>query len=88
MSSGRDEMMSKWSDEQKMKDLETISFNLDDFLAAQANLYELSIGALNGLVLARLMRLNMEIGNEEDFYKMLTYILNDKESIKGERVMQ
>lgn len=88
MSSGRDEMMSNWDEEQRMKDLERVSFNMDDFFAAQANLFNLSIGALNGIILARLMRLNMEIGNEEDFIKTLRYIVEENETIKGERSLQ
>lgn len=88
MSSGRDEMMSNWSDEQRVKELEQVSYSLDDFLATQAHNFQLSASALNGIVLARLMRLNMEVGNEADFYKMLQYVIDEKDLIKGERVMQ
>lgn len=82
MSSGRDEMMSKWSDEQRIKELEQVSHNLDDFLSSQSISYQLGVSALNGIVLARLMRLNMEVGNETEFYKMLQYVIDDKDAIK------
>jgi len=92
MSSGRDEMMSRWSDEAKQEELEQklmeISMNVDDFLAVQANQNELSIGALNGIVLARLMRLNMEVGNEDDFIRTLDYISKEHQSIAEERTVQ
>ena len=92
MSSGRDEMMNRWSDEAKQEELEQklmeISMNVDDFLAVQANQNELSIGALNGIVLARLMRLNMEVGNEDDFIRTLDYISKEHQSIAEERTVQ
>ena len=92
MSSGRDEMMSRWSDEAKQEELEQklmeISMNVDDFLAVKANQNELSIGALNGIVLARLMRLNMEVGNEDDFIRTLDYISKEHQSIAEERTVQ
>lgn len=75
MSSGRDEMMSKWDDEARMKEIEKASFELDDYFVALANKYELSVSALNGILLARLLRLNVEVGNEENLYKIMEVVL-------------
>jgi hypothetical protein len=68
MSSGRD-------DEQRMLEIEKVSFELDDYFVALANKYELTVSALNGIMMARLLRLNVETQNEENLYKLLKVVL-------------
>ena len=75
MSSGRDVMMEKWNEEARMKEIEKVSYELDDYFVALANKYELSVSALNGVLLARLLRLNIEVGNEENLYKIMEVVL-------------
>jgi uncharacterized membrane protein affecting hemolysin expression len=75
MSSGRDEMMSRWDEEKRMKDIENVSAELDDYFVILANKYELSVSALNGILLARLLRLNVETKNEENLYKLLEVVM-------------
>ena len=58
MSSGRD-------DEQRMLEIEKVSFELDDYFVALANKYELTVSALNGIMMARLLRLNVEARSGE-----------------------
>jgi ABC-type uncharacterized transport system fused permease/ATPase subunit len=79
MSSGSD-------DEKRMMEIEKASFELDDYFVALANKYELSISALNGILMARLLRLNVETQNEESLYKLLVVILQkDHESWDKDR---
>jgi GTPase SAR1 family protein len=81
MSSGRDEMMENWSEEARMKQIESVSAELDDYFVVLANKYELSVSALNGVLMARLLRLNVEVGNEDNLYKLLEVVLQkDHES--------
>ena len=81
MSSGRDEMMENWSEEARMKQIEGVSAELDDYFVVLANKYELSVSALNGVLMARLLRLNVEVGNEDNLYKLLEVVLQkDHES--------
>ena len=75
MSSGRDEMMSRWDDEARMKQVELAATDIDDYFIILANKYELSASALNGILLARLLRLNMELKNEDNLYKLLEVVM-------------
>ncbi len=75
MSSGRDEMMSNWSEEARMKQIEQVSAEIDDYLVVLANKFDLSASALNGIVMARLLRLNVELKNEDNLYKLLEVVL-------------
>ncbi len=75
MSSGRDEMMSKWSEEARMKQIEQVSAEIDNYFVALANQFDLSVSALNGIMMARLLRLNVEMKNEDNLYKLLEVVL-------------
>jgi hypothetical protein len=64
-----------------MKQIEGVSAELDDYFVVLANKYELSVSALNGVLMARLLRLNVEVGNEDNLYKLLEVVLQkDHES--------
>jgi hypothetical protein len=74
-------MLSGRDDEQRMMEIEKVSFELDDYFVALANKYELTVSALNGIMMARLLRLNVETQNEENLYKLLRVVLQkDHES--------
>ena len=75
MSSGRDVMMEKWSEEARMKQIEVASAEIDDFFVTVANKFELSASALNGILMARLLRLNVELKNEDNLYKLLEVVM-------------
>ena len=75
MSSGRDVMMEKWDEEARMKEIEKVSYELDDYLVSLANRYGLTVSALNGIMMARLLRLNVETKNEENLYKLLEVVM-------------
>ena len=75
MSSGRDEMMEKWNEESRMKQIESVVHELDEYFMTLTNKYELSVSALNGILMARLLRLNVEVGNEENLYKLLQVVM-------------
>ncbi len=76
MSSGRDEVMEKWNNGQAEQDLVRISQNVDNFYTSQATTFEIGISSLNAIMLARLMRLNIELGNEENFKKLMESIVS------------
>jgi len=63
------------NENERMESIEKVSFELDDYFVTLANKYELSVSALNGVLLARLLRLNMEVKNEENLYKILEAVL-------------
>jgi hypothetical protein len=64
-----------------MKQIESVSAELDDYFVVLANKYELSVSALNGVLMARLLRLNVEVSNEDNLYKLLEVVLQkDHES--------
>jgi hypothetical protein len=66
---------------ERMKQIESVSAELDDYFVVLANKYELSVSALNGVLMARLLRLNVEVGNEDNLYKLLEVVLQkDHES--------
>ena len=73
MSSGRDTMMENWDIEQKLVD---ISRDVDNFYTEKALEYGVDLNKLNAIILARLMRLNMEVGNEEGFKKLMGSIVS------------
>jgi hypothetical protein len=74
-------MLSGRDDEERMMEIEKVSFELDDYFVALANKYELTVSALNGIMMARLLRLNVETQNEENLYKLLRVVLQkDHES--------
>lgn len=75
MSSGRDEMMEKWNEESWMKKMVSVAHELDEYFMTITNKYELSVSALNGILMARLLRLNVEVGNEENLYKLLQVVM-------------
>jgi hypothetical protein len=87
MSSGRDEMMSKWDDEARMKQIEQVSHEIDNYFMSLANQFDLSVSALNGILMARLLRLNVEMRNEDNLYKILHVVLQkDHETWKDRSV--
>ena len=66
---------------ERMKQIESVSAELDDYFVVLANKYELSVSALNGVLMARLLRLNVEVSNENNLYKLLEVVLQkDHES--------
>jgi hypothetical protein len=66
---------------ERMKQIESVLAELDDYFVVLANKYELSVSALNGVLMARLLRLNVEVGNEDNLYKLLEVVLQkDHES--------
>ena len=73
MSSGRDTMMENWDIEQKLVD---ISRDVDNFYTEKALEYGVDLNKLNAIILARLMRLNMEVGNETGFKKLMSSIVS------------
>ena len=73
MSSGRDVMMENWEVEQKLID---ISRDVDNFYTEKALQYSVDLNKLNAIMLARLMRLNMEVGNEEGFKRLMGSIVS------------
>jgi hypothetical protein len=75
MSSGRDEMMSKWEDEARFEKIQNVAVELDEYLFNVAEKYELSASQINGIFMARILRMNIELKNEDNFYKLLEVIL-------------
>lgn len=75
MSSGRDEMMSKWEDEARFEKIQILAAELDEYLFRVAEKYELSASQINGIFMARILRMNIEVKNEDNFYKLLEVIL-------------
>lgn len=71
MTSGRDVMMEKWNDDAILK----LSNEIDDFFVTQSLKYEMSANAINGIFMARLLRMNQTVGNMEGLYKLLETIL-------------
>ena len=80
-------MLSGRDDEERMMEIEKVSFELDDYFVALANKYELTVSALNGIMMARLLRLNVETQNEENLYKLLKVVLQkDHKSLDNRNV--
>jgi hypothetical protein len=74
-------------DEERMVEIEKVSFELDDYFVALANKYELTVSALNGVMMARLLRLNVDMGNEDNLYKLLHVVLQkDHKSLDNRNV--
>jgi len=68
-------------EEERLKQIEQVSAEIDDYFVVLANRFELSASALNGIIIARLLRLNVELKNEENLYKLLEVVLKkDHES--------
>lgn len=72
MTSGRDTMMDRWNDEK----IEQLSHSIDDFFVAQSIKHEMGANAINGVFMARLLRMNEEVGNMENLYKLLESIIS------------
>jgi hypothetical protein len=53
------------------KELVKMSYEMDNILVATGNKYGIGALSLAAIVLARLMKLNEETGNLEDFKKLL-----------------
>jgi hypothetical protein len=80
-------MLSGRDDEERMLEIEKVSFELDDYFVALANKYELTVSALNGVMMARLLRLNVDMGNEDNLYKLLHVVLQkDHKSLDNRNV--
>ncbi len=75
MSSGKDETMSKWEDDARFERIQHVAAELDEYLFRVAEKYELSASQLNGIFMARILRMNIELNNENNFYKLLEVIL-------------
>jgi hypothetical protein len=69
--------MGKWDEESTQESLITIAANIDNFLVKQSIDYELSMDAVNGIFMARLLRMNMEVGNKSNLFKLLQAVLQD-----------
>jgi hypothetical protein len=69
--------MGKWDEESSQEKLITIAASIDNFLVKQSLDYELSMDAVNGIFMARLLRMNMEVGNKSNFFKLLQAVLQD-----------
>jgi hypothetical protein len=69
--------MGKWDEESSQEKLITIAANIDNFLVKQSLDYELSMDAVNGIFMARLLRMNMEVGNKSNLFKLLQAVLQD-----------
>ena len=69
--------MGKWDEESSQEKLITIAANIDNFLVKQSLDYELSMDAINGIFMARLLRMNMEVGNKSNLFKLLQAVLQD-----------
>jgi hypothetical protein len=69
--------MGKWDEESSQEKLITIAANIDNFLVKQSIDYELSMDAINGIFMARLLRMNMEVGNKSNLFKLLQAVLQD-----------
>jgi hypothetical protein len=69
--------MGKWDEESSQEKLITIAANIDNFLVKQSIDYELSMDAVNGIFMARLLRMNMEVGNKSNLFKLLQAVLQD-----------
>jgi len=69
--------MGKWDEESTQESLITIAANIDNFLVKQSLDYELSMDAINGIFMARLLRMNMEVGNKSNLFKLLQAVLQD-----------
>lgn len=81
MTSGRDVMMEKWNDEAILN----VSKEIDDFFVEQSLKYEMSANAINGVFMARLLRMNQSVGNLDGLYKLLESILSrDHENLDEE----
>lgn len=82
MTSGRDVMMEKWNDEVIL----SLSKEIDDFFVEQSLKYEMSANAINGIFMARLLRMNQSVGNMDSLYKLLESILTrDHEQLDSEQ---
>lgn len=82
MTSGRDVMMEKWDDEAIL----SVSKEIDDFFVEQSLKYEMSANAINGVFMARLLRMNQSVGNMDSLYKLLESILTrDHEQLDDEQ---
>jgi len=53
----------------------SLSQEIDDFFAKQVLRYEMNVNAINGVFMARLLRLNQSVGHTEGLYKLLQSIL-------------
>ena len=74
MSSGRDEMMERWSEESKEKTLVEASQVVDNFLVSMCKIHDLNILSLSAIILARMVRMNMETMSEKNLYKLMDEI--------------
>jgi hypothetical protein len=71
MSSGRDEMV----EETRFENIQNIAAELDEYMFNIAEKYDLSASQINGIIMARLLRMNIELNNELNFYRLLEVIL-------------
>lgn len=61
------------------KDLIKLSMEVDNILVATCNKYNISALSLSAAVLARLLLLNIELGSEDDFRKLMIQAANQTE---------
>lgn len=52
-----------------------VSYKVDEFYTELATTYDIPLQNLNAVMLARLMRLNMEVGSAESFKKLMDSIV-------------
>ena len=76
MSSGRDEMMEKWNTQEGVDRLTTISHSVDEFYSMLADTYGISLMQLNAIILARLVKINKELGTDATLNSLMGSIVS------------
>lgn len=62
-------------DDARFEKIQNVAAELDQYMFSVSEKNGLTASQLNGIFLARLMRLNIECGNEKNFFKLLEVIL-------------
>lgn len=69
-----------WDDEKIIG----LSREIDDFFVQQSLKYEMNANAINGVFMARLIRMNQSVENVDNLYKLLETILTrDHETVEN-----
>jgi hypothetical protein len=71
MSSGRDEMMSRWSEEFQEQRLQDLAGDVDGFLQELIHTYKLPVLSAMSIVLARLVVMSKHFKLDEDFIQIV-----------------
>jgi hypothetical protein len=86
MSSGRDDMMEKWSDEFQEQRLQDLAGDVDGFLTELVHTYKLPVLSALSIVLARLVVASKQFGAEQEF-RMIIDMANTAITEKDEKVV-